>query len=717
MMDPSNEDSFAPREGLFDAQLSFAVPFVDAPTPIRAVVKRDGREEPFQQRKIAQAIYKAAQSIGGDDYDRAESLARGVTIYLAKNVSGAPTVDQVHDAVERVLVEMGHARTARAYMRYRDRHMRLRALRGGDVRAIWRELDRAQTAVETLEATEPQPLFVRTSDRLAGWDMERIVGALVREARMPEGLARMVALEVEEQIGRAGLTTLTAALVRELVDARLVEHGLEKYRRRHMRLGVPLYDTERIICTPNQDEREGYQDPVSTDTALAHRVKREFALAAVHSAEVTDAHLRGDLHLHGLEQVDRLVSGRHTPEFLVRFGLCIGAHVAPPPKTTDALIAQMARFTGIMQRHFIDCVAWRGFAAAVASVQGAAPEAVEHAARLALFALTSTRPACPTELELRYDSGEALAFAEAFIRVWGETLDAGHDFGVPFVRVPVRPQDLVHEEFRRLLAAILATHERRARARISFERNATFVNDAWACADVVGAATVINLPRLAMAAPTSEAFFDALRVSARLSVQAAVERKTFLERLYAFGGVGPFAALGFKNGGIAYLNLDNAIFLAAITGLNECVEVVTGESLHRSAAAREFAERVLQRLRDELRARAEAAGISVDLAADNDDQVARRFATLDLQVHSSRARAVVKSDPMTRDVMYTPGVACLTADTPNARARTEGAFHALLGHPAMCTVSFGDSDPESSAVVSLVEKSLLQTACATLRFA
>ena len=63
---------------------------------------------------------------GGTDRDRAENLASGVAIYLAKKLKGSvPTVDQVNDAVEKVLIEMGHARTALTYARYRDRRDRL----------------------------------------------------------------------------------------------------------------------------------------------------------------------------------------------------------------------------------------------------------------------------------------------------------------------------------------------------------------------------------------------------------------------------------------------------------------------------------------------------------------------------------------------------------------------------------------------------------------
>lgn len=78
-------------------------------------------------KKIADAIFKAARAIGGEDRQLAEELALVVTHYLAKTKGpGIPTVEEVQDAVEKVLIETGHARTAKAYILYRDWRTRLR---------------------------------------------------------------------------------------------------------------------------------------------------------------------------------------------------------------------------------------------------------------------------------------------------------------------------------------------------------------------------------------------------------------------------------------------------------------------------------------------------------------------------------------------------------------------------------------------------------------
>ncbi len=97
---------------------------------ITHIVKRDGRKDTFNVEKIAKAIYKAAQSVGGTDYDTSMELAVEVCELCEKTYgsSSTPTVEQVQDLVEKVLMEEGHAKTAKAYILYRSDRTRAREM-------------------------------------------------------------------------------------------------------------------------------------------------------------------------------------------------------------------------------------------------------------------------------------------------------------------------------------------------------------------------------------------------------------------------------------------------------------------------------------------------------------------------------------------------------------------------------------------------------------
>ena len=96
---------------------------------IQQIVKRDGRMAPFEIDKITNAIFCAAQASGGQDHDMAQELAEQVEKTLEETAgTETPTVEQVQDTVEKVLIESGHARTAKKYILYRNERTRVREM-------------------------------------------------------------------------------------------------------------------------------------------------------------------------------------------------------------------------------------------------------------------------------------------------------------------------------------------------------------------------------------------------------------------------------------------------------------------------------------------------------------------------------------------------------------------------------------------------------------
>ena len=83
------------------------------------IIKRDGRTAAYDVEKIANAIFRAATSVGGKDYQTAYHLALQVGQRLeekyapSQSLTVSPTVEQIQDMVEKVLIENGHSRTAK----------------------------------------------------------------------------------------------------------------------------------------------------------------------------------------------------------------------------------------------------------------------------------------------------------------------------------------------------------------------------------------------------------------------------------------------------------------------------------------------------------------------------------------------------------------------------------------------------------------------------
>ncbi|MDF1512229.1 MAG: ATP cone domain-containing protein [Anaerolineae bacterium] len=89
---------------------------------LKLVVKRNGAVVPFRRDRITNAIYRAAVAMGGRDRETAEKLADQVVNILKRNCpkSHIPTVEEIQDIVESVLIKNGHVRTAKAYILYRQ---------------------------------------------------------------------------------------------------------------------------------------------------------------------------------------------------------------------------------------------------------------------------------------------------------------------------------------------------------------------------------------------------------------------------------------------------------------------------------------------------------------------------------------------------------------------------------------------------------------------
>jgi len=104
---------------------------------VTKIRKRSGDVVEFYQEKITRAIFKAAHACGGEDYSKAEELSNEAMKIIEKQYGDSiPDVEDVQDIVEKVLIENGHAKTAKAYILYREKRKGARetnALIGGTI--------------------------------------------------------------------------------------------------------------------------------------------------------------------------------------------------------------------------------------------------------------------------------------------------------------------------------------------------------------------------------------------------------------------------------------------------------------------------------------------------------------------------------------------------------------------------------------------------------
>jgi ribonucleoside-triphosphate reductase len=92
----------------------------------KKIIKRDGRRVVFNPEKIISALAKAGEATGEFDHKKAEKLAEKVVQKVDETLEKTPTVEQIQDIVESVLMSSSYKTTAKAYILYRDNRNRIR---------------------------------------------------------------------------------------------------------------------------------------------------------------------------------------------------------------------------------------------------------------------------------------------------------------------------------------------------------------------------------------------------------------------------------------------------------------------------------------------------------------------------------------------------------------------------------------------------------------
>ncbi len=202
-------------------------------------------------------------------------------------------------------------------------------------------------------------LTVRTSrNTIERFDRDRIVKSLVKETGIPKDVAEEIALDVENTIKRLKLKFISAPLIREIVNVKLLERGLEDARRDYTRLGLPVYDTTQIIEKGIRENANLQHNPETIHKHVADCVMKEYALLKALPLHLADAHMRGEIHIHDLEYfVTRPYCFQHDLRWFLKNGLRVdgtgeNTAVAGPAKNAEVAILHAAKALAAAQTNF-----------------------------------------------------------------------------------------------------------------------------------------------------------------------------------------------------------------------------------------------------------------------------------------------------------------------------------------------------------------------------
>ncbi|MCS7280214.1 MAG: anaerobic ribonucleoside-triphosphate reductase [Desulfobacterota bacterium] len=615
--------------------------------------------------------------------------------------------------------------------------------------------------METTDIT----LFVRTSEEtISNWNRSKIVEALLRETSIDETKAEEISKEVESIVRRSGIKFITAPLIREIVNAKLIEKGLENVRKMHTRLGMPIYDVGNLILHPNKENANVPHGPEATNLTLAERIKKEYALLAVFSQEVADAHMNGDIHIHDLGFIDRPYCSGQSVEYIKKFGLNFPhtLSMAKPAKHPEVLLAHLIKFSAALQSNFAGAIGWDAVNVFFAPyLVGMSDRELKQLAQMLVFefsqqAVARGGQAIFSDINLYWEipkhfedtpaigpggeftgktykeyEKEAQRFVLKLFEVYKEGDGSGRPFFFPKPIVHITEKFFKtdgHMDFLYLICDVAAdkgntyfvfdrgeTAKISECCRLSFKLDERDLEDAkmpWRMRYCALQNVSINLPRIAyLAKGNDEKLFDLLTQRFMLAVRAHKEKRNFLEKLLSLGEDGPLSLLTMKRDGMPYLRFNIASHLVGMVGLNEMVQVHLGEQLHESKRALKFGLKVIAHMKLLAEKFSKKEGMRILLEQTPAESTSYRFARLDLKDFSPISGRVVKGNVACGMVYYTNSTHLNVSAriSPIERVTSEGIFHPLIEAGSISHVWLGESQPSKEAIADFVIKTFRYT--------
>ncbi len=598
-------------------------------------------------------------------------------------------------------------------------------------------------------------LRVRTSrDTIENFDQTKIEKTLVVETGASEELARKIATDVHKELKKLDLEYLTAPIIREIVNTKLVEYGLETLRRKYTRLGIPVYNITNLIQNGSRDNANMIHNPETVHKYVADEALKQYALLHILPTELADAHMGGGIHIHDLE----FFAGRplnclqHDLRLFIKHGLKVdgtGDHtsVAGPPKHIETLMNHSGEIMLAAQQNMSggqSMSLWNVFVAPFAA--GLPYEKVKQAVQMFIFNLNMAYAArgsqVPfTSINLEFTVPEFLQNEPAYgpqgklVGVYGdfedetralqraftETLLTGDSDGKPHLfpnTIYAIRDKVLKDEFEEDLMQV---HNLSAKFGTPYFLNMlpkyrgnlanamgcrTSLNDDWTgdwsqdCLRTGNLAFVtLNLPRMAYSSRDDDEVFDYLDSYLRLA-----EEVLLLRREQAMNCLDNYNLLPFltqEMDGERYYSIDNATLSFGFVGLNEMLMAHCGEGIENKDA-RKFGLKVIKYMNQRASELKDDTGLRWSVLQTPAESTAYRFAMLDRE--KFKDKVIVQGDA---DASYYTNSSHVPVNSDvllPEKIKIEEKFHPLTMGGHIFHAFMGEAYSQPDSLMSLTNK-------------
>ncbi|MFQ6051612.1 MAG: anaerobic ribonucleoside-triphosphate reductase [Candidatus Hydrothermarchaeota archaeon] len=594
-----------------------------------------------------------------------------------------------------------------------------------------------------------------TRNIIEGFDRRKIVLSLISETGMSQEMAEKIAKEVEEELRRLKLEFLSAPLIREVVNAKLLEYGLEKERADYTRLGLPVYDVTKLIELGSKENTNLQHNAETIHKLAGDSVFEQYCLLKILPRDIADAHMRGLIHIHNLNYwAVRPNSMQHDLRWFLKFGLRVDgngiyASVSSPPRHIETAILQASKVLMTSQTQMTGGQGFDFFNVFLAPfLRGLTHEQIKQAAQMFVYEMNQHHIArggvlfSNLDLELQVPKflekepailpggalgdtyadyeDEARLFLTALIDVLLEGDHTGKPHLFPNIVFKIRKDSFRQENEEMLLKIhqLIAKFGTPYIANLCPEWQSNQVNY-MACRSRLDAGwkedwetdtmrtgnlhqITINLPRLAYEANgDDERLYELLWDRCEMIYEALsnIKHKIIERRLYQ-DRVLPF--LSQELNGETYYRIEDTTHTIGYIGLNEMLIAHTGHSLHEDKSSWKFGVEFIKYLATVILPEfVDRSGHRWCISQTPAEHSTYRLAMLDLREFGERA--VFKG---TMDSPYYSNSSHTSVDADislSEKIKLEEPFHPLSSGGHMFHVFLGEK-PSVDSLISMTEK-------------
>lgn len=598
-------------------------------------------------------------------------------------------------------------------------------------------------------------LKVHTSrDTIEPFDLSKIANTLVEETGASQETAFKIASDVWKELKKLNVEYLTAPMIREMVNSKLIEYGLEDIRSNYTRLGIPVYNITSLIENGNRDNANMVHNPETIHKHVADEALKQYALLKMLPPHLADAHMSGDIHIHDLE----FFAGRplncmqHDIRAFIRYGLKVdgtGDHtsVAGAPNHMETLMNHTGEIMLAAQQNMSGGQAmtlWNVFVAPFA--RGRTYEEIKQSVQMLVYNLNMAYAArgsqVPfTSMGLEFGVPKFLQDVTAYgpkgqvvgtygdfeeetrliQRAFTETLLQGDKDGKPHLfpnTIYTLRKETLNSEYEEDIRLV---HELSAKYGSSYFVNMfpkyrgnmanymgcrTCLQDTWTgdweqdCLRTGNLAYVtLNFPRIGYQSKDEDQVFEYLDEYMDLAVETLMLRREQGLKCLNDYHILPF--LDQDVDGEPYYRIDNSTLSFGYVGLNEMLLALFGEGIE-NPDANKFGVKCLEYVNERANQLKDETGLRWSVIQTPAESTAYRFVTLDKKQFGDKA--IVQGSA---DASYYTNSSHVPVDTQGSlidKIKIEEKYHSLTSGGHIFHAFMGESYSDPDSLMSLTNK-------------